>query len=240
MPQSGDYAGPENGSANGKTKSLIGIYFDEIGRYPLLTREEEAELGRDKSSGDRRAYDTLFSCNLKLVVSIVKEKYMHLVKRGTPMLDLIQEGNIGLKRAVDGFDYRKNFKFSSYATPAIRRAIETAARDEAWFLRRLTDKAETLAANGDEHASDPYRLCLKSMRDEDVRSAVDDLPGIFSDTMKVLYGLEGAEKLGGKRWAKITRKKAGELLGITGIGVRYRDEESIRRLSENGKIKKWL
>lgn len=94
----------------------IRMYLNEIGRVPLLNTEEEIDLGRRIKKGDQEARKALAAANLRLVVSIAK-KYMG---RGLGLLDLIQEGNVGLFRAVDKFDADKGFKFSTYATWWIR------------------------------------------------------------------------------------------------------------------------
>src|SRR5215210_4010392 len=100
------------------TGDAVQMYLDEIGKTPLLTKAQETYLARRIERGDRRAKAHLTKANLRLVVSIAK-KY---AGRGVSLLDLIQEGNIGLMRAVEKFDHRKGFKFSTYATWWIRQA----------------------------------------------------------------------------------------------------------------------
>ena len=109
----------------------VRMYLKEIGQVPLLTPEEETELARKVSTGDKRAKQKLTEANLRLVVSIAK-KYSG---RGLHILDLIQEGNTGLIRAVDKFDYTKGNKFSTYATWWIRQAITRAIADQARTIR---------------------------------------------------------------------------------------------------------
>ena len=101
------------------TEDPVRMYLKEIGNVPLLTSEQEVELARRVEAGDEEAKKALTEANLRLVVSIAK-KY---VGRGMPFLDLIQEGNMGLMKAVDKFDYTKGYKFSTYATWWIRQAI---------------------------------------------------------------------------------------------------------------------
>ena len=101
------------------------IYLNEIGEIPLLDETEEKELGRRISDGDESARARLEEGNLRLVVSIAK----HYTGRGLPLMDLIQEGNLGLIKAVEKFDYHKGFKFSTYATWWIRQAITRAIAD---------------------------------------------------------------------------------------------------------------
>lgn len=106
-------------------------YFKEIGETPLLTRDEEVALAMRIEAGDSAARQQFIQANLRLVVSIAK-KYQN---RGLTMLDLIQEGNFGLMRAVDKFDYRKGFKFSTYGTWWIRQAITRAIADTSRTIR---------------------------------------------------------------------------------------------------------
>lgn len=109
----------------------VKLYLREIGRYPLLTAEKEVILAKQIEAGDEHAKQILAQSNLRLVVSIAK-KYMG---RGLHFLDLINEGNIGLMRAIDKYDYRKGFKFSTYATWWIRQAITRAIADQAKLIR---------------------------------------------------------------------------------------------------------
>ncbi|MDE7364906.1 MAG: RNA polymerase sigma factor RpoD [Ruminococcus sp.] len=118
----------------------VKIYLKEIGRVPLLTTEEEIELAQRMQKGDRYAKKRLSEANLRLVVSIAK-KY---VGRGMQFLDLIQEGNLGLIKAVDKFDYTKGFKFSTYATWWIRQAITRAIADQARTIRIPVHMVETI------------------------------------------------------------------------------------------------
>ena len=118
----------------------VRMYLREIGRIPLLTFEEELELAQLVLEGDERARQKLAESNLRLVVSIAK-KY---VGRGMLFLDLIQEGNMGLIKAVEKFDYRKGFKFSTYATWWIRQAITRAIADQARTIRIPVHMVETI------------------------------------------------------------------------------------------------
>lgn len=115
-------------------------YLREIGRYPLLDAEEEIELAKEFEKGSKRAKDKLTESNLRLVVSIAK-KY---IGRGLSLLDLIQEGNQGLIRAVEKYDWRRGFKFSTYATWWIRQAITRAIADQARTIRIPVHMVETI------------------------------------------------------------------------------------------------
>ncbi|MCL1880594.1 MAG: RNA polymerase sigma factor RpoD [Oscillospiraceae bacterium] len=118
----------------------VKIYLKEIGRVPLLTAEEEIELASRMLQGDTYARKRLSEANLRLVVSVAK-KY---VGRGMQFLDLIQEGNLGLIKAVEKFDYTKGFKFSTYATWWIRQAITRAIADQARTIRIPVHMVETI------------------------------------------------------------------------------------------------
>ena len=122
------------------TEDPVRMYLREIGRIPLLTAEEEVALARRIRQGDKSAYRQLAEANLRLTVSIAK-KY---VGRGMSFLDLIQEGNLGLIRAVEKFDYRKGYKFSTYATWWIRQAITRAIADQARTIRIPVHMVETI------------------------------------------------------------------------------------------------
>ena len=118
----------------------VKIYLKEIGRVPLLSPDEETELAKRMAEGDSYAKKRLSEANLRLVVSIAK-KY---VGRGMQFLDLIQEGNLGLIKAVEKFDYRKGYKFSTYATWWIRQAITRAIADQARTIRIPVHMVETI------------------------------------------------------------------------------------------------
>ena len=122
----------------------VRMYLKEIGRVPLLTAEEEVELAKRMEMGDLEAKQRLIESNLRLVVSIAK-KY---VGRGMDFLDLIQEGNMGLIKAVEKFDYRKGFKLSTYATWWIRQAITRAIADQARTIRVPVHMVETINKMG--------------------------------------------------------------------------------------------
>ncbi len=118
----------------------VRMYLKEIGKVPLLTAEEEMELAIKMEAGDEAAKKRLSEANLRLVVSIAKR----YVGRGMQFLDLIQEGNLGLIKAVEKFDYRKGYKFSTYATWWIRQAITRAIADQARTIRIPVHMVETI------------------------------------------------------------------------------------------------
>ncbi len=118
----------------------VRMYLKEIGKVPLLTAEEEVDLARRMEEGDMEAKKKLAEANLRLVVSIAKR----YVGRGMLFLDLIQEGNLGLIKAVEKFDYKKGYKFSTYATWWIRQAITRAIADQARTIRIPVHMVETI------------------------------------------------------------------------------------------------
>jgi RNA polymerase primary sigma factor len=118
----------------------VRMYLKEIGKVPLLTSEYEAELAARIANGDETAKTQLIEANLRLVVSIAKR----YVGKGMFFLDLIQEGNLGLMKAVDKFDYSKGYKFSTYATWWIRQAITRAIADQARTIRIPVHMVETI------------------------------------------------------------------------------------------------
>lgn len=118
----------------------VKMYLKEIGKYDLLKPEEEPILAKKILEGDEEAKERLINCNLRLVVNIAK----HYVGRGMQFLDLIQEGNLGLMKAVDKFDYTKGYKFSTYATWWIRQAITRAIADQARTIRIPVHMVETI------------------------------------------------------------------------------------------------
>lgn len=123
-----------------KINDPVRMYLKEIGRVPLLSAEEEIELAKRIEQGDEEAKRRLAEANLRLVVSIAKR----YVGRGMLFLDLIQEGNMGLLKAVEKFDYRKGYKFSTYATWWIRQAITRAIADQARTIRIPVHMVETI------------------------------------------------------------------------------------------------
>lgn len=152
ISSSGIFANQKIKDAEGKKRSeeylesaagdSVQMYLREIGRYPLLSADEEVELAKRQEKEDEAARQQLIQSNLRLVVSIAK-RYVGRT-HNLSLLDLIQEGNIGLFRAVEKFDYRKGFKFSTYATWWIRQAITRALADQARTIRIPVHMVETI------------------------------------------------------------------------------------------------
>ena len=130
-------------SFEGEVPDAVQMYLREIGKTALLTKDEERELAKAAEKGDEEARQRLMKANLRLVVSIAK-RYANRSPR-LSILDLVQEGNIGLSRAVEKFDYRRGFKFSTYATWWIRQAITRALADQSRTVRIPVHMVETIS-----------------------------------------------------------------------------------------------
>jgi RNA polymerase primary sigma factor len=158
------------------TTDALQIFLNEAGRYPLLTAAQEVELAKKIERGDKRAKDLMVNSNLRLVVSIAKKYQGH----GLSLLDLIQEGIIGLIRAVEKFDHRKGFKFSTYATWWIRQAVQRGVANKARTIRipvHIVEREQKISraerelvaklerAPTDEEVSKKAKLPLKQVRE---------------------------------------------------------------------------
>ena len=153
----------------------VRMYLKEIGRVPLLSAEEEKELAEKMAAGDEEAKNKLVEANLRLVVSIAKR----YVGKGMFFLDLIQEGNIGLMKAVDKFDYEKGFKFSTYATWWIRQAITRAIADQARTIRIPVHMVETI------HKVSRYsRQMLQELGREATAEEIGEKMGISAEKVR--------------------------------------------------------
>jgi RNA polymerase primary sigma factor len=133
-----------NGNLAESTTDALQLFLNEMGKYPLLTAEEEVELAKRIERGDKEAKDLMVNSNLRLVVSIAKRYQGH----GLALLDLIQEGIIGLIRAVEKFDWRRGFKFSTYATWWIRQAVQRGVANKAREIRipvHIVDRERKIA-----------------------------------------------------------------------------------------------
>jgi RNA polymerase primary sigma factor len=133
-------AGERDGLQRSTTADPVRLYFHDLAKAQLLTSVEEVSLARRIERGDDAARRKLIECNLRLVVSIAKRH----MGRGLPLLDLIQEGNLGLMRAVEKFDYRRGYKFSTYATWWIRQAVSRALADQSRTIRIPVHMAEKI------------------------------------------------------------------------------------------------
>jgi len=120
---------------------ILDLYLEEVSRFPILSREGEVKLGRQVKRGDRQAKQEMIQCNLRLVISVARQ-YDNL---GLPLLDVIEEGNIGLMRAVDRFDPSMEFRFSTYAVHWIRQGIRRALAEKGRSIRIPTYMAELVS-----------------------------------------------------------------------------------------------
>ena len=165
-----------NGDLAHSTTDALQLFLNEVGRYELLTADEEVELAKRIERGDREAKERMINSNLRLVVSIAKKYQGH----GLSLLDLIQEGIIGLIRAVEKFDWRRGFKFSTYATWWIRQAVQRGVANKAREIRipvHIVDRERKIAraerelvaklgrAPTEEEVSKASKLPLKQVRE---------------------------------------------------------------------------
>jgi RNA polymerase primary sigma factor len=189
-----------NGDLAHTTTDALQLFLNEMARYPLLTAAEEVELAKRIERGDKSAKDRMINSNLRLVVSIAKKYQGH----GLSLLDLIQEGIIGLIRAVEKFDHRKGFKFSTYATWWIRQAVQRGVANKARTIRmpvHIVDREQKLAraerelltklgrAPTDEELANAAKLPLKQVLE--VRGAARAVTSIDKPV-----GAEGDTSLG--------------------------------------------
>jgi RNA polymerase primary sigma factor len=186
-----------NGEVAAMTTDSLQLFLNEAGRYPLLTAAEEVELAKLIERGDKQAKDKMVNSNLRLVVSIAKKYQGH----GLPLIDLIQEGIIGLIRAVEKFDWRRGFKFSTYATWWIRQAVQRGVANKSRTIRipvHIVEREQKIAraerelvaqlerAPTDAEVAERAKLNVKHVRE--VRSAartvasLDKAVGDDSDT----------------------------------------------------------
>jgi RNA polymerase primary sigma factor len=186
-----------NSEVAAMTTDSLQLFLNEAGRYPLLTAAEEVELAKAIERGDKRAKDRMVNSNLRLVVSIAKKYQGH----GLPLIDLIQEGIIGLIRAVEKFDWRRGFKFSTYATWWIRQAVQRGVANKSRTIRipvHIVEREQKMAraerelilqlerTPTDEEVAEKAKLNVKHVKE--VRAAartvasLDKTVGTDSDT----------------------------------------------------------
>jgi RNA polymerase primary sigma factor len=165
-----------NSDVAAMTTDSLQLFLNEAGRYPLLTAAEEVELAKSIERGDKAAKDRMVNSNLRLVVSIAKKYQGH----GLPLIDLIQEGIIGLIRAVEKFDWRRGYKFSTYATWWIRQAVQRGVANKSRTIRipvHIVEREQKIAraerelvlqlerAPTDEEVAERAKLNLKHVRE---------------------------------------------------------------------------
>jgi RNA polymerase primary sigma factor len=189
-----------NGDLVESTTDALQLFLNELGKYKLLTADEEVELAKRIERGDKAAKDLMINSNLRLVVSIAKKYQGH----GLTLLDLIQEGIIGLIRAVEKFDWRRGYKFSTYATWWIRQAVQRGVANKAREIRipvHIVDRERKIAraereltaklerAPTDEEVADATKLPLKQVREvKEAARAVTSLDRPVGDEGETSFG----------------------------------------------------
>ena len=189
-----------NGDLAVATTDALQLFLNEIGRYPLLTAKEEVELAKQIERGDKAAKDKMVNSNLRLVVSIAKKYQGH----GLSLLDLIQEGIIGLIRAVEKFDWRRGYKFSTYATWWIRQAVQRGIANKAREIRipaHIVEREQKIARAQreltmklgreptDQEIAKKAKLSLKHVRDvKEAARAVTSLDKPIGSENESAYG----------------------------------------------------
>ncbi len=171
---------PEQPLEEPATTDPVRMYLKEIGKIPLLSAQEELELAKEISEGSEAAKKRMVEANLRLVVSVAK----HYLGRGMQLLDLIQEGNMGLLKAVEKFDYTKGYKFSTYATWWIRQSITRAVADQARTIRIPVHMVETI-----NRVSRTSRSLVQELGREPTLSEISSTLGIpeekIAEVMKI-------------------------------------------------------
>ena len=231
----------------------VRMYLKEIGKVPLLSSEQEIELAKKMELGDEEAKQMLAEANLRLVVSIAKR----YVGRGMQFLDLIQEGNLGLIKAVEKFDYRKGYKFSTYATWWIRQAITRAIADQARTIRIPVHMVETinrlvrtqrqlLQSLGrepsaeevshlgdfiqDDHVEVPVDAATFTLLHEQLMEVLDTLTDREQKVLRLRFGLDDGRPR--------TLEEVGKEFNVTRERIRQIEAKALRKLRHPSRSKK--
>ena len=247
LPKETDAAETVAVNDNAAMDDPVKVYLKEIGRVPLLTPEEEIELAIRISEDDQEAKKRLAEANLRLVVSIAKR----YVGRGMQFLDLIQEGNLGLIKAVDKFDYTKGFKFSTYATWWIRQAITRAIADQARTIRIPVHMVETInkvkKANSqlpigeeeDSHLGDfipdddalaPADAASMSLLKEQLADVLKTLTPREAKVLSLRFGLDDGNPK--------TLEEVGKVFNVTRERIRQIEAKALRKLRHPSRSRK--
>jgi RNA polymerase primary sigma factor len=239
-----------NGDLAVATTDALQLFLNEAGKWPLLTAEEEVELAKRIERGDHQAKERMINSNLRLVVSIAKRYQGHDLH----LLDLIQEGIIGLIRAVEKFDWRRGFKFSTYATWWIRQAVQRGVANKSRTIRipvHIVEREQKMARAERElvtqlgrvptehEVAKRAKLPLKqvasdeetpedevtySLQEKALRHAVEELPEREREIIKLRYGLNGDHD-------PKSLEAIGRELGITRERVRQIEASALERLA---------
>jgi RNA polymerase primary sigma factor len=178
----------------------LALFLAELGRYPLLTAAEEVALAKRIERGDTQAKESLVNSNLRLVVSIAK-RYRN---QGVPFLDLIQEGSLGLIRAAEKFDWRRGYKFSTYATWWVRQAVQRAVQNQAATIRlplHVGERRQKVSSAGRkltaEHGREPSRDELAAATGLSLRQVAEALDAVRDTvSLNLSVGEDGEIELG--------------------------------------------
>jgi RNA polymerase primary sigma factor len=191
-----------NGELASSTTDALQLFLNEAGRYPLLTAAQEVELAKRVERGDKQAKDLMINSNLRLVVSIAKRYQGH----GLSLLDLIQEGIIGLIRAVEKFDHRRGFKFSTYATWWIRQAVQRGVGNKARTIRvpvhvldlerKLARVERELAAKLGREPNDEEIIAAAGVSEDELEQVRDSARAVTSLDKPVGEEGDGSQTLG--------------------------------------------
>ena len=211
------------------TDDPVRMYLKEIGNIPLLTPEEEVELAKEMKEGSKQAAKKMAEANLRLVVSIAKR----YVGRGMQFLDLIQEGNVGLIKAIEKYDYTKGYKFSTYATWWIRQAITRSIADQARTIRIPVHMVETMnkltkvqRSLTQELGREPSVEAFGQLKD-DIRSVLDKLNEREQKVLRMRFGLDDGKEH--------TLEEVGQELHVTRERIRQIEAKALRKLRQSGK-----
>ena len=224
------------------TTDSLQLFLKDIGKVRLLTAAEEVELAKRIERGDLDAKQKMVESNLRLVVSIAK----NYRNQGLPFLDLIQEGTLGLVRAAEKFDYRKGFKFSTYATWWIRQAIARALADKARTIRIPVHVVEKLNKIGraerklvtelgreptaDEKAESPFDRAADLLTKEALKEALENLSYRERRVLELRYGLGGEHPR--------TLDEVGRTFNVTRERIRQIENQSLKKLQSLAEAQK--